>query len=76
MLNSKPDSTLRATHFKLLAVLALQSEEEERFMSCVPYSSAVGSIMYAMVCTRLDISQAVSVVSFYMANHGKVTGRQ
>jgi hypothetical protein len=32
-------------------------------MSHVPYSSAVGSIMYAMVCTCPDISQAVSVVS-------------
>ena len=40
-------------------------------MSHVPYSSAVGSIMYAMVCTRLDISHAISVVSRYMANPGK-----
>jgi hypothetical protein len=41
-------------------------------MSRVPYSSVVGSIMYAMVCTHLDISQAISVVSRYMANPGKV----
>ncbi|KAL6285710.1 hypothetical protein ACE6H2_010100 [Prunus campanulata] len=27
--------------------------------------------MYAMVCTRLDLAQAVSVVSRYMANPGK-----
>ena len=40
-------------------------------MSLVPYSNVVGSIMYAMVCTRLDIVQAVSVVSKYMANLGK-----
>nr|CAD1816982.1 unnamed protein product [Ananas comosus var. bracteatus] len=33
-----------------------------------PYSSAVGSIMYAMVCTRPDISYAVSMVSRYMTN--------
>ncbi|KAH9669164.1 Integrase catalytic domain-containing protein [Citrus sinensis] len=32
----------------------------ERFAR-VPYASAVGSLMYAMVCTRLDISQAVSM---------------
>ena len=37
----------------------------------VPYSSAIGSIMYAMVCTRPDISQAVSVVSRYMSRPGK-----
>src|SRR4051812_49187032 len=36
-------------------------------MSSVPYSSTVGSIMYATVCTRPDISHAVSVVSRYMA---------
>jgi hypothetical protein len=40
-------------------------------MSHVPYASAVGSMMYAMVCTRPDISQAVSVVSRYMANPSK-----
>ena len=40
-------------------------------MSRVPYVSAVGSMMYAMVCTRPDISQALSVVSRYMANPSK-----
>jgi hypothetical protein len=72
MHNSKPVSTPLGAHFRLSAALAPQSEEEEQFMSRVPYSSAVGSIMYAMVCTRPDISQAVSVVSRYMANPGKV----
>jgi len=72
MQNSKSVSTPLATHFRLSTALAPQSEEEEQFMSHVPYSSAVGSIMYAMVCTRPDISQAVSVVSRYMVNPGKV----
>ncbi|XP_072090472.1 secreted RxLR effector protein 161-like [Arachis hypogaea] len=40
-------------------------------MENVPYASVVGSLMYAMVCTRPDISQAVSVVSRFMANPGK-----
>ena len=40
-------------------------------MSNVPYSSVVGSLMYAMVCTRPDLSHAVSVVSRYMHNPGK-----
>ena len=40
-------------------------------MSNIPYSNAVGSLMYAMVCTRPDISHAVSVVSRYMSNPGK-----
>jgi len=45
-------------------------------MSNVPYSSVVGSLMYAMACTRPDLSYVVSVVSRYMHNprkhHGEV----
>jgi hypothetical protein len=37
-------------------------------MSKVSYTSAVGCLMYAMVCTRPDLAHAVSVVSKYMAN--------
>ena len=45
------------------------SEMEE--MSRVPYQSVVGSLMYVMVCTRLDIAQAVGVLSRYMSNPGR-----
>jgi hypothetical protein len=41
-------------------------------MAEVPYSSAVGSIMYLMVCTRLDIAHAVSFVSRYLSCHSRV----
>lgn len=37
-------------------------------MSHLSYPNVVGSLMYAMVCTRLDISHAVGVVSRYMKN--------
>ncbi|KAE8678429.1 Senescence-specific cysteine protease SAG12 [Hibiscus syriacus] len=47
------------------------SEEERMEMSRVPYASAVGSLMFAMICTRPDIAQAVGVVSRYMVNPGK-----
>ena len=40
-------------------------------MSKIPYSSAVGSLMYAMVCTIPDVAHAVGVVSRYMNNPGK-----
>ena len=40
-------------------------------MSRVPYASAVGSLMYAMVCTRPDIAHAVGVLSRFMSNPGK-----
>ena len=37
----------------------------------VPYASAVGSLMYAMVCTRLDIAHVVGVLRRYMSKPGK-----
>ena len=40
-------------------------------MARVPYTSVVGSLMYVMICTMPDISQAVSMVSRYMHNPGK-----
>ncbi|MCI56701.1 GDSL esterase/lipase 1-like [Trifolium medium] len=47
------------------------TEEEKERMSHIPYASAIGSHMYAMVCTRPDLAYAVSVVSRYMHNPGK-----
>lgn len=41
-------------------------------MLFVPYFNVVDSIIYAMVCNRLNISKAVSVASRYIANLGKV----
>jgi len=37
-------------------------------MSRVPYASAVGSLIYAMVCTRPNLAYAVSTVSRFMSN--------
>lgn len=41
-------------------------------VSGVPYVSAVGSIMYVMVYTHLDISHTISVVSMFIKNLGEV----
>ncbi|KAG8480905.1 hypothetical protein CXB51_025479 [Gossypium anomalum] len=62
---------LLAAHFRLSLALSPQSDDEIEYMSHVPYSSAVGSLMYAMVCSRPDLSYAVSAVSRYIANPGK-----
>jgi hypothetical protein len=45
---------------------------EEEYMSHVPYASAVGSLMYAMVCTRPKIAHAMGVLSRYMSKPRKV----
>nr|KYP31853.1 Retrovirus-related Pol polyprotein from transposon TNT 1-94 [Cajanus cajan] len=57
-------------HLKLSKKQCPVNEEKEE-MSKVPYSSAVGSLMYAMVCTRPDIAYAVGVVSRFLSNPGK-----
>ena len=46
------------------------TEAERVDMARVPYRSAVGSLMYAMVATRPDIAAAVSAVSRFMENPG------
>ena len=42
-------------------------EQKER-MSGIPFASAVGSLMYAMLCTRPDICYAVGIVSRYQSD--------
>jgi hypothetical protein len=40
-------------------------------MSKVPYASAIGSIMYAMISTRPDVSYALSARSRYQSDPGE-----
>lgn len=44
---------------------------EVKEMEKIPYASMVGSLMYAMVCTRPDIAQTVDSVSRLLANLSK-----
>ena len=39
-------------------------------MKDIPYASAVGSIMYAQVCTRLDIAFITGMLGRYLSNSG------
>ncbi|KAE8680428.1 putative Double Clp-N motif-containing P-loop nucleoside triphosphate hydrolases superfamily protein [Hibiscus syriacus] len=71
MQDCKPISTPLPINFKLSSSMSPSSEKERMEMSRVPYASAVGSLMFAMIYTRPDIAQAVGVVSRYMANPGK-----
>jgi len=41
-------------------------------MEGTPYASGVGSIMYGMVCSRPDLSYAISVMCRFMANSDPV----
>ena len=40
-------------------------------MACVTYASVVGSLMYVMVCTRIEIAHAVGVLRRYMSTPKK-----
>src|SRR3954468_12595104 len=37
-------------------------------MASVPYASAIGSLMYAMVCTRPDLAYAVGLLSRFQSD--------
>ena len=59
-----------ASHFKISLGLCPSSVEEKDYMDSVLYANTIGCLMYAMVCTRPDISHVVGVVSNYMKNPG------
>ncbi|GJR09098.1 putative RNA-directed DNA polymerase [Tanacetum coccineum] len=59
------------SNFKLTDKDCPSSKKNIEKMDRVPYASAVGSLMYAMVCTRPDLAHAVGVVSRFLSNPGK-----
>ncbi|KAK8926175.1 hypothetical protein KSP39_PZI018367 [Platanthera zijinensis] len=71
MTESKAVSTPLGQQFRLSSQQCPNSEEERQKMLRVPYASVIGCLMYAMICTRPDIAQVVSVVSRYMGNLGR-----
>ena len=71
MKGAKFVTTLLVKHFKLTKHLSPKIPKEKEYMTKIPYASMVGSLMYAMVCTRPDIAQAVGVVSRFMNNPRK-----
>jgi hypothetical protein len=71
MHGSKPIKVPIPIGVKLSVDQCPKTQEEEEDMSHVLYANAVGSLMYAMVCTRSDITHAVGVLSRYMSKPGK-----
>ena len=69
--DAKSISTLLALHFKLKVTMSPTTVEKCEYITRVLYASAVSSLMYTMVCTRSDLSQAVSMVNRYMHDPGK-----
>ena len=67
----KSVSTSLALHFKLKTTMSPTFVEERKYMTHVPYASVIGSLIYAIVCTRPDLSQAVLMISKYMYDPGR-----
>ena len=70
MENAKAVSTPLPGHLKLTKEMCPKIQEEGDKMSKVPYVLAIGSLMYAMVCTRLDIAHVVGFISRHMSHPG------
>ena len=66
------NSKKRCTHFQRGITLSKdqcpKTPKEEAHMRRAPYASVVGSLIYAMLCTRLDICYVVGIVSRYQSN--------
>ncbi|GJR05944.1 hypothetical protein Tco_0528928 [Tanacetum coccineum] len=74
MENSKKGNMPLHHGIKISKDLCPKSDAELYKMSRVSYASAVGSIMYAMTCTRPDVSFSLSMVSRHQQNPGKGEG--
>ena len=48
-----------------------RTQDERTRMSMIPYASVIGSIMYSMICTRPDVSYALSITSRYQSDLGQ-----
>ena len=66
--NVKPVNVPLASHLKISLVLSPRTNEEKQYMSHVPYTDAVGNLMYVMVSIRPNISHEIGVVSKFMKN--------
>lgn len=64
----KSVTTPLGAHFKLKSPPEKEIEEIGNSMNGVPYQSAVGSLMYAMIGTRPDLAYPVGLVSRFMSN--------
>eukprot|EP00253_Pinus_taeda_P036266 PITA_36266 len=69
--DSKPVKVPIPVGVRLSAEQCPKTQEEEEDMSRVPYASAISIFMYAMVCTRLDITHEVGLLRRFMSKLGK-----
>ena len=71
MENSKRGLIPMSHGVSLSGKMSPKTPEERERMSKIPYASAIGSIMYAMLCTRPDVAYSISVTSRYQSDPGE-----
>lgn len=69
--DTKPLSILMDLNIAFLKDQCPTTSKDIARMCCVPYQEAIGSLMYASVGTRPDISFAVSTLSQFLDNPGQ-----
>ncbi|KAK8944130.1 hypothetical protein KSP39_PZI007676 [Platanthera zijinensis] len=70
MKNCKPSDTPNSKGDKFSLDQCPKNEVEQKEMLKIPYASAVGSLMYAQVCTRPDLAFIVGMLGRYLSNPG------
>ena len=70
MQDSKPGDTPVAKGDKFSLNQCPKNNLEVKEMQKIPYASAVGSLMYAQVCTRPDIAYIIGMLGRYLSNPG------
>ena len=70
MSNCALGDTLVAKDDKFSWHQCMRNELKMKNMERFPYASAVGSLMYAQVCTRSDIAYNVGMLGRYLSNLG------
>ena len=68
---AKPASTPLPSHIKITKDDCPVDDIGKAEMTKIPYVSVVGSLMYAMVCTRTDLAHSVGVISRFLSNPSK-----
>ena len=71
MHDCKPMDTPVEKNLSLSLVMCPKAPNEKEQMSKVPYSRAVGSLMYVMMCRSLDICYTIGLVSIFQSNQGQ-----
>ncbi|XP_047330237.1 secreted RxLR effector protein 161-like [Impatiens glandulifera] len=70
MSDAKSVNVPLASYFVLNKDQSPKTETEITEMKNVPYSNAIGSVMYLMISTRPDIAYTISFLCRFMSNPG------